>query len=1006
MSSYGDSEHNSGGSRAPTSLPPAYCANPDFAKHKIGQSPFIDLTDLPSNSSILYYQTPYNLSQENLESISFGYPVEGPHFGSTKHRNAGTKDYDDRAPYTQDEKGTIISGSSDEGTNYKYNSTLKNELTWRKTPTQFSKSVQDSLPNKDVPYSEKENGEAWSPEALAELMECALTIYQWARSEPLAPAPLETVEPHSIRGTFIAAVKELQSLDTPSRAQLINMLSGSEVSSTLRRRATSDYPLSEKFLNPKVPTRSLALRRARGVMRQGKVLNFPKPGGKAISHSLSALTIDKGTGQATPKTTAKMSKHERNLRRATDDTLINDEDYDEFMEDFAALSMSAERLSNQRYGSFGMMAVEETPREEKPEPSDFEMSTPSTERQSDEKPEVASVESETPESQDDKNIQNDNLPSLEDQRKVYHRDIDQHAVDLANFEEDVVSKVIDVELESAAKLKAVLVQFLLIVLPSANARLKAWNSCQASGLRDIAWISKIRPGKTTEYSGQRSRAGDVTGYHACGSSSNISGFSNSGGDRHNPSRKHSRGGDKEDNNDRDGSEPPRKKRTFKSVEDLSKNLACPFAKGQKEAYPNCLFINRKSLPGIREHLKRNHFNGNNPVQITQARTWAQIFLYCNPDWPVATRPIPSPNYDPFEVYLHSHGLSSHHARNSSEATSNGSSQPLTDETPSLSPGYSEPGTHNIDEQLAESYPEQPPNIPEIPSKSLLRSQAAKHSNNNNGNPSMDAAVSRHLLQQLSTGNIRGISPLQINAARSELQQIPNTDFQHCIQDNLGINTSEIALEDLFGDLFTSVEVQSHQLEGNSLWCPLPEQSPISASSAASSASLSVSPPETSISSAPPLHLTPQDAAIKPFHPDQLSSLDLDIDIDIFSGEGNKTPITASTKSITGSLLDDNKKKYLLRVARNPAVSCSTESSRHKKFFFDDVNEFRNGFESWMKSQFFDPLFCWDSFELENPQRKAVLSSKEDVIDELEFVWDTWRTDRVGFLLVPKNIDVA
>ncbi|KAF3922970.1 hypothetical protein ABW20_dc0102449 [Dactylellina cionopaga] len=133
---------------------------------------------------------------------------------------------------------------------------------------------------------------------------------------------------------------------------------------------------------------------------------------------------------------------------------------------------------------------------------------------------------------------------------------------------------------------------------------------------------------------------------------------------------------------------------------------------------------------------------------------------------------------------------------------------------------------------------------------------------------------------------------------------------------------------------------------------------------------------------------------------QTSSSGLDINL-----EGSPARSLLPSTNSKESNCTENKKKYLLRVARNPArpKNSSSESSCHKKFFFNDLDEFKNGFESWMKNQFKDPLFCWDSFELENPLRKEKLPNKEDLMEELEFVWDAYQSDRAAFFLVPKQV---
>ncbi|KAK6500451.1 hypothetical protein TWF481_010794 [Arthrobotrys musiformis] len=103
---------------------------------------------------------------------------------------------------------------------------------------------------------------------------------------------------------------------------------------------------------------------------------------------------------------------------------------------------------------------------------------------------------------------------------------------------------------------------------------------------------------------------------------------------------------------------------------------------------------------------------------------------------------------------------------------------------------------------------------------------------------------------------------------------------------------------------------------------------------------------------------------------------------------------------------EKKKKYLLRVARKPALpkGMSSETSSSKKFYFDDMDEFDSNFENWMKVQFFNPGFCWGLWELENPERQERLSSTKAVIDELEFIWSAYRSNEAALYLVAKSVD--
>ncbi|KAF3316755.1 hypothetical protein TWF173_001418 [Orbilia oligospora] len=65
---------------------------------------------------------------------------------------------------------------------------------------------------------------------------------------------------------------------------------------------------------------------------------------------------------------------------------------------------------------------------------------------------------------------------------------------------------------------------------------------------------------------------------------------------------------------------------------LFSRLTCPFGKGDPITYPACVFIMRRDLSGVKEHLRRNHFEGSLPTAIKTSKSWTDLFAYCNPGW--------------------------------------------------------------------------------------------------------------------------------------------------------------------------------------------------------------------------------------------------------------------------------------------------------------------------------------------------------------------------------------
>ncbi|KAF3315323.1 hypothetical protein TWF173_003868 [Orbilia oligospora] len=80
-----------------------------------------------------------------------------------------------------------------------------------------------------------------------------------------------------------------------------------------------------------------------------------------------------------------------------------------------------------------------------------------------------------------------------------------------------------------------------------------------------------------------------------------------------------------------------------AVEGLERRFACPFAKGDPVRYNSCSRINRQNLSGIKEHVKRAHYQGTLPSDIRATKSWAGIFDFIFPQW--GNRPRPGPYFD-------------------------------------------------------------------------------------------------------------------------------------------------------------------------------------------------------------------------------------------------------------------------------------------------------------------------------------------------------------------------
>ncbi|EWC48925.1 hypothetical protein DRE_00230 [Drechslerella stenobrocha 248] len=453
--------------------------------------------------------------------------------------------------------------------------------------------------------------------------------------------------------------------------------------------------------------------------------------------------------------------------------------------------------------------------------------------------------------------------------------------------------------------------------------------------------------------------------------------------------KRERGGDEEESNDGNDNDPtpPKKKRIFKGIQELWKNLACPFAKGQPDKYANCSLVNRKNLTGVREHLKRKHLDSIVPQKLKEARTWAEIFMHCNPNWPLSTHPIPSPNYNPYEVFKTSVNA---HEQNQAWSTSRNLRPNITPTTSSpnsplaglqtsgititadigdtqlVIPDDLQDLDHQISLGLAASLPQvtQLGPIDDLPLHALFTGMSEfLQSLGTQPDPDRTSYPSEKPPEQILS------SPSLASWSRSEAPTSPESSNRPS-QCPLVCDGQEASL---FNTLSLGTDIASTTSLGGTSG-PGTVSSPPPSDEARDTPSPSLSDildsPETF------QHITPNETLLN----------------EVETSKENEK--------------DRSGKRYLLRVARNPSRrNCSSlESSGHKKFFFDNVKDFRHSFEKWMANQFTEPAFCWDDWEFENPLREERLPSQDELVNEMEFMMDAYRSDRTAFFLVPKRVE--
>ncbi|EGX49030.1 hypothetical protein AOL_s00079g251 [Orbilia oligospora ATCC 24927] len=202
---------------------------------------------------------------------------------------------------------------------------------------------------------------------------------------------------------------------------------------------------------------------------------------------------------------------------------------------------------------------------------------------------------------------------------------DNHQVDDVEDEDEDQNE--DEEDETAAQLSAIHLLILLKVIAkrqneSQNPNHMDQPSSNSSG--------SSTPSDSSEESGSSS--------NSSASSQNLSVSSSTGNGASGSSKKRKQ----EDDPNRNGNDPdrpPPKKAAIEMIRDILRRFACPYAAGKPDEHPGCQMINRQNLSGLKEHVKRKHFNNVLPKELRIAKNWNEVFLYCHQDWSGA---IPSP----------------------------------------------------------------------------------------------------------------------------------------------------------------------------------------------------------------------------------------------------------------------------------------------------------------------------------------------------------------------------
>ncbi|KAK6511386.1 hypothetical protein TWF481_000302 [Arthrobotrys musiformis] len=297
-------------------------------------------------------------------------------------------------------------------------------------------------------------------------------------------------------------------------------------------------------------------------------------------------------------------------------------------------------------------------------------------------------------------------------------------------------------------------------------------------------------------------------------------------------------GEAEDTHER----PHKISRKDTTTENLGQRLACPFAKGDPSTHRGCLRINRQNLSGIKEHVKRAHFNGTLPPEIRATKTWIGVFRFVFPRWGNRAQPEPYAEInDTFE------------------------------------------GIHRVSTEPATVEP-------------LL----ADHT---------DLDWSQTQVSQ-----------------REEYQEPLGELENHSLVPSPRPMSPNLASASLGHGFVTSTSFTNHE----------------------------------------------------------------------------RILYEASRASMPREDVS-NDKRYTLMVARLPYNRNSNEKPGPKRFVFDNFREFGHQFDRWLKSQFTDPPFSWQRYELLNQFTKVHLEDTQTVMDDVDFSFLAQNSTRAALYLVAKDV---
>ncbi|KAF3165527.1 hypothetical protein TWF225_002168 [Orbilia oligospora] len=445
--------------------------------------------------------------------------------------------------------------------------------------------------------------------------------------------------------------------------------------------------------------------------------------------------------------------------------------------------------------------------------------------------------------------------------------------------------------------------------------------------------------------------------------------------------------------DEDDQGPNKKRSKNVDLNSLGSRLACPFAKGRPSSHLACALIGRQDLAGVKEHLKRNHFEKKLPPEIRACRRWDQVFRVCITDWD-DRNPIPSPYLSiGFEILRPVIGLPLPVTENltvSCETPRQTGINSMTHvNTTSPTAGQAFSGT-----TIAPHVPStvnQPPAGEGL--EGIVQAENPYFPQPLSGEPQNSIAVGDTSVQNNPElpyqPNLAGQFefPQEFNEwvkprADPHIPWPPGPEFAEAFDGvpqyllgNYGIDMN-LAPADLYPVLKTELNIPPTL---SSYYGTAPSNAPPGA----------VFPPTPNpgINSSASF-VSPNSSAYTPSITQSMPSV--------------STVTAISTPSAPRNEPISN--RYTLLVARKHPVSDSAEPHGPKQFDFDSYETFLQFFEPWILATFIDPLFSWETMEFlgANPEITSRLSDINQVLMDIRMHHSRYRTTEATLLLVSKD----